>query len=261
MIFPFSDNVPLHRTPLVTYALIAMNCVTFLLALRLGDAERQLLIVERGFIPARVRQFYDPRPVVVPIEIVAQQRHLPNQVLRVPAVIEADPLSVFTSCFSAMFLHGSPLHLLSNMWFLWLFGDNVEDRLGRVSYGCFYLLGGVLAMFCHWLADPSSVVPVIGASGAIAAVLGAFAVTWPWARIRCLVFLIIFFTVIELPALVVLGIWFVTQMIEARESLALGLNGGVAWWAHVGGFVAGAVIMPLISDGPEDHELEHEVVV
>jgi membrane associated rhomboid family serine protease len=153
-----------------------------------------------------------------------------------------------------MFLHGGWMHLLSNMWFLWLFGNNVEDRLGHVVYLVFYLLGGLAALFCHWLTDPASAVPVIGASGAVAAVLGAYAITFPFARIRTLVFLLVFVTIVDLPALLVLGVWFLGQLLEARASLNLEVDGGVAFMAHVGGFVAGLILMPLLGGTrpPED---------
>jgi membrane associated rhomboid family serine protease len=140
-----------------------------------------------------------------------------------------------------MFLHGSLLHLLGNLWFLYLFGNNVEDRLGPGRFLFLYLLGGVSASLSHWLADPGSQVPVIGASGAVAAILGAYTVTWPWARVYTLVFLFIFVTVIEVPALLVNGIWFLGQIFAGEQ--ARGGSGGVAWWAHVGGFLTGAALM------------------
>jgi membrane associated rhomboid family serine protease len=136
------------------------------------------------------------------------------------------------------------------MWFLWIFGNNVEDRLGHSLYAAFYLGGGVLANLCHWWSDPQSEVPVIGASGAVATVLGAYAVTWPWAHIRCLVVLVIFITVVQLPALAVLGFWFLTQVLEASRQVKIGLQGGVAFWAHIGGFLAGMVLMPLVAGRP-----------
>jgi membrane associated rhomboid family serine protease len=136
------------------------------------------------------------------------------------------------------------MHLLSNMWFLWLFGNNVEDRLGAFFYLFLYLLGGLIASAMHWAIDPTSTIPVIGASGAIAAVLGAYAVTWPWARVSCLVVLVVFVTIIDVPALLVLGVWFVAQVLSGQEALRHAGGGGVAWWAHVGGFLAGMALMP-----------------
>ena len=147
--------------------------------------------------------------------------------------------------FTCMFLHGSWMHLLGNMWFLWLFGNNVEDRLGSVTFLVLYLLGGMLGSCCHWARGPASFAPVIGASGAVATILGAYAVTWPWARVRTLVILVVFITLIELPAMVVLGGWFLLQLLEGTEA---GVAQNVAWWAHIGGFVAGVVLMPLFGD-------------
>ncbi|HQU45255.1 MAG: hypothetical protein B7Z73_18900, partial [Planctomycetia bacterium 21-64-5] len=118
---------------------------------------------------------------------------------------------------------------------------------------------GVLANLCHWWSDPQSQIPVIGASGAVATVLGAYAVTWPWAHIRCIVVLVIFITVVELPALVVLGFWFLTQVLEASEHVKLGIQGGVAFWAHIGGFLAGMALMPFLGGPPPARPVEHEL--
>ena len=158
-----------------------------------------------------------------------------------------DSRQIWLSLLTCMFMHGSWMHLLGNMWFLWLFGNNVEDRLGPPAYLFLYLVGGLIASAAHWRVDPTSTTPIIGASGAIAAVLGAYAVTWPWARVSTLVFLVIFVTIIDVPALVVLGVWFVAQVMAGQESLHAGGAGGVAWWAHVGGFLAGMVLMPVLS--------------
>ena len=144
-----------------------------------------------------------------------------------------------------MWLHGGFFHLLGNMWFLWIFGNNVEDRLGGGLYLTIYLLGGVLASGCHWMFQQGSPVPVIGASGAVAAILGAYAVTWPWARVHTLVFLFFFVTIIDLPALLVLGVWFIGQLLSGLGQ-GQGEAAGVAWWAHIGGFLAGMLLMPLL---------------
>ena len=146
-----------------------------------------------------------------------------------------------------MFLHGSWLHLLGNMWFLYLFGNNVEDRLGPLPYLILYLGGGLIASGSHWMFEPHSTIPVIGASGAVAVILGAYTIAWPWARVQTLVFLLFFVTIIEVPALVVNGVWFIGQLVAGQESLRRATAGGVAWWAHVGGFIAGALLMPLFS--------------
>ena len=187
----------------------------------------QLWTGEAIEIPVRIEE--DESPSREPVELLVQ--YPPSSV------------SVVLTLFTSMFLHGGWMHLLGNMWFLWLFGNNVEDRLGPIVYLLFYLAGGLVAALCHWLTDTDSVVPVIGASGAVAAVLGAYAVTWPHAHIRTLVFLFIIITTIRLPAMLVLGFWFLQQLLEGYTSFNLGLDGGVAWWAHVGGFVAGAAAM------------------
>jgi membrane associated rhomboid family serine protease len=131
------------------------------------------------------------------------------------------------------------------MWFLWLFGNNVEDRLGSALFLALYLGGGLIASLCHWLTEPDSLIPVVGASGAVATILGAYFITWPWARVHTLVFLFIFITVIDVPAVIVLGVWFLGQLISGHQALQAGQAEGVAWWAHIGGFVAGLGLMPL----------------
>lgn len=259
MFFPIHDNNPTTRTPFVTVGLIVVNVVAFLYFLQLRLPQQEELVIKRGFIPARIQQLSNPNLVVeLKLQQVVQAPFI-NQPMIVPKIVRlpADPPAIYASLFTTMFLHGGWLHLIFNMWFLWLFGNNVEDRLGHVIFGLFYLLGGLLASACHWAYDPQSTTPVIGASGAVSAVLGAYVVTWPHARVKTLIFLIFFITIIELPALWVLGFWFVTQLVEAVGLLPLFMRGGaklaepasVAWWAHVGGFGAGLLLMPLLSAG------------
>ncbi len=242
MFLPFHDDNPTIRTPVVMYAIVAINVLAFLMMLGLGPVDQQLLVYQRGFVPARIGQLIEPKPLIVKLQGLAV-----NEFGQLVPVEQAHPLppappQIFLSMFTCMFLHGGWLHLIGNMWFLWIFGNNIEDRLGHIPFLLFYLGGGLLATVSHWFVEPSSTMPVIGASGAIAAVLGAYAVTWPWARVHTLVFLFIFITVIDVPALLVLGVWFVGQL----WSSAQGQEAGVAWWAHIGGFVAGAVLMPLV---------------
>ena len=250
--FPFHDNNPTVRTPFVTVTLVVLNVLAFLWLISLPDGgARESLIVRRGFVPARLAQLSNPNQVVV-VDLDKPEREDIPQIRHAPAVqiiLPPDRGDVLASLITTMFLHGGWMHLIGNMWFLWLFGNNIEDRLGHFVFFCFYLVGGLFATFCHWAHDPASTIPVIGASGAVSAVLGAYAVTFPTARVKCLIFLFIFVTIIELPALAVLGIWFVTQLLDALGSVHLGLDGGVAWWAHVGGFVSGCVLMPLLSAG------------
>ena len=244
--FPLYDNNPTQRTPVVTYALVAINVLVFFWMSRLPEVQQQVLAYQHGFVPARIIQLSQPHPIFVPVEVTVQTFWGPERQQR---AIELDPVprQIWLSLLTCMFLHGSWMHVLLNMWFLWLFGDNVEDRLGPLLYLVLYVLGGLIASGAHWAVAPESTMPVIGASGAIAAVLGAYAVTWPWARVSTLVFLVVFVTIIDVPALVVLGAWFVLQVWSGQESLRQAAGGGVAWWAHVGGFLAGMALMPLLS--------------
>ncbi len=143
--------------------------------------------------------------------------------------------------FSSMFMHGGWLHFLGNMLYLWVFGDNVEDRLGHFRFLIFYLFCGVAAALLHIFTNPSSTVPTVGASGAIAGVLGAYVVFFPGARVLTLVPILFFFQLIELPALIFLGFWFIMQFFSGALSLASHQVGGTAWWAHIGGFAAGVI--------------------
>ena len=152
----------------------------------------------------------------------------------------------FLPLLTANFLHGGWLHLLGNMWFLWIFGDNVEDRLGHLRFVLFYLVCGAFSMLVQGWVEPSSRVPAIGASGAISGVLGAYLVLYPRARVRTWMFIVFF---VDLPAVVFLGVWFLTQLLSGAASLSPGAGaaaGGVAWWAHVGGFVVGMALCVLM---------------
>jgi membrane associated rhomboid family serine protease len=154
---------------------------------------------------------------------------------------ECPDKSWLASVFVAMFLHGSWLHIAGNMLFLWVFGNNVEDRLGYVIFPLFYVLGGVAAAALQFVFDPNSTIPSLGASGAIGAVLGAYAVIFPHARVTTLVFFF-FITFIEVPALFVLGAWFVLQLFSGVGQIGIDVGGGVAYWAHIGGFAFGAIV-------------------
>ena len=267
MLFPFRDNNPIQRTPVVTYALVAANVLALLWLGRLPENRQQAFVLEHGFIPARLAQLVDRQPLTV--EVPRGRVRTPEGVKLVVEERTFPPSSreILLSLVTCMFLHGGWLHLIGNMWFLWIFGNNVEDRLGSVLYFLFYLGGGILASACHWAFAPSSTVPVIGASGAVAVILGAYAITWPWAKVETLVFLFVFVTIIELPALLVLGAWFLGQVLEATHALGAGGSGvgghtGVAWWAHIGGFLTGVLLMPLLGDlvgaGSPGHPGEQE---
>jgi membrane associated rhomboid family serine protease len=165
---------------------------------------------------------------------------------------------------TSMFMHGGLLHLAGNMLFLWVFGNNIEDSMGRPRFVAFYLLGGLAALAAQTLIDPNAAVPTVGASGAIAAVLGGYAVLYPKARVITLVFIIIFFTIIELPALLILGLWFLIQVFYGASELGqpVGGSGGVAYFAHIGGFVFGLLLIKLFANQVhEDYEGRHRLPV
>lgn len=159
-------------------------------------------------------------------------------------IIHPGNIPSFLTIFTSMFMHGGLLHLLGNMWFLWLFGDNIEDRMGSFKFVLFYLIAGVIAALSHALADTNSMIPMIGASGAIAGVTGAYVVLYPHAKIQTLVVLIVFFTTVNIPAIIYLGFWFLWQFYAGFASL--GTEGAqIAFFAHIGGFIAGAILVKL----------------
>ncbi len=203
---PLRDNVPSQTVPFVTYGLIAVNAAAFLLTRNLGSAAEPFLY-QYGFIPVRLWT-----------EGLAQ---------------------VGPSLLTSQFLHGGWLHLLSNLWYLWIFGDNVEDRLGHGRFLFFYLACGVAAGLAQAWNHPGQPIPTIGASGAIAGVLGAYFILYPTARILTLVPVIIFLEFIQLPAFFFLAFWFVQQYLMGLMATGMTGQSGVAWWAHIGGFLAG----------------------
>jgi len=216
VMFPLRDSIPSSRPPLVNVLVIGSCVVLFLFELSLGRHLERFLTLY-AFVPAR---FFHP------------------------ALFEASFGFNLGSLVFSMFLHGGWLHLIGNMWFLWVFGDNVEDAMGHFRYAIFYLASGAAAALAQALAAPHSTVPMVGASGAIAGVLGAYFVWFPWSRVKTLLFLGIFMTITELPAPLFLLLWFVVQFFSGTLSLAAAgaAGGGVAWFAHIGGFVAGAAI-------------------
>jgi membrane associated rhomboid family serine protease len=213
-LIPLRDTIPSLRFPFVNYAIMALCAVAWLVELGAG-AELEPLIRHYGLIPRRV--------------LTLAERAGPFQ------------SALYLPFVSSMFLHGGWMHFAGNMLYLWIFGDNVEDRLGHARYVLFYLLGGVLAGVAHVAASPDSVVPTIGASGAIAAVMGAYFVLYPRARIISLVVLIFWVQVVSIPAFFYLAFWFALQLLSGTLELggASAAEGGVAWWAHAGGFAFG----------------------
>ncbi len=214
MFIPLRDENPTSRVPVVTVALIGANVLVFFLqAFSLEGLHSAA--VRFGAIPFEITHFQSLDPV-----------------LRI-----SPPMSLITS----MFLHGSLLHLLGNMLYLWIFGNNIEDVLGSFRFFLFYLICGLAASLTQIAAMPQSQTPIIGASGAVAGVLGAYWILFPRARVMTFIFLFIYINVVPIPAGIVLGFWFIAQILN------IGIGGGVAWFAHIGGFLAGIILVRLHS--------------
>ena len=217
---PLRDANPTRRPPIVTIGLIVACFVTFAWELGLlasgGVDELEAFVTTWGVVPADIADAWTSGEV-----------------------LSATTLTLITS----QFLHGGWLHILSNLLYLWIFGNNIEDRLGRAGFLLFYLAGGVVAALTQVATDPTSVIPMIGASGAIAATLGAYLVLYPRARITSLVFLGFFYQLIDVPALIVLAFWFFLQLIDGLASLGVGgIGAGIAFFAHIGGFLFGVAV-------------------
>ncbi len=217
---PLRDNVPRSSWPLITVALIVVNCLVFFREVSLFPRQRDTMIRQYSLVPARTAAFFqgrttNPAPAILPL-------------------------------FTSMFLHGGWLHLIGNMWFLWIFGDNVEDRVGHLRFFYLYLLSGLAGALAELIFSLDSPLPMLGASGAIAGVMGAYLITFPRARILTLVPIFFFLTTIEVPAYLMLIYWLVLQFFSGAASIGAGGQGGVAWFAHVGGFLAGVPLMLLL---------------
>jgi membrane associated rhomboid family serine protease len=240
--FPIRDDVPTRTLPVVNYAIIGICVVVF--ALQAGGPEGgQRMVFEYGMVPARVSGALPPDMTVV-FEAPGPR----GEVHR----IEAPPPAVtpWLTVITCMFLHGGLMHIVGNMWFLYIFGDNVEDRYGHFGYALVYLGSGIAASVLHLATDPSSQVPTVGASGAIAGVMGAYFLLYRHARVMTLIPLGVFTQLVAVPAPFFLGLWFVMQLVSAAATPAGG--GGVAFWAHVGGFVAGVATTWLLGFRRED---------
>ena len=215
---PIGDTQPARKLPVAVWLLILANSLIFLIELMLPEADRDRLFHLFGIVPAR---FTHPTW----------------------AALVGLPVDDYWPFLTSMFLHGSLIHVVANMWTLWIFGDNVEDRMGSVRFVIFYVLCGLAAGLVHWFISPSSTVPAVGASGAIAGVLGAYFLMFPYSRVIVFVpvlFVPFFFSV---PAATYLGFWILTQMFGGTFALASPYDvGGIAWWAHVGGFAAGLAL-------------------
>jgi membrane associated rhomboid family serine protease len=282
-VLPLKDNNPTSRFPVMTVALIAVCVAVFIWQFNFptnnrldeagfGSIDQSSL--EYGAIPYRITHPSTGKcdigavgqtsggfeaGVVCPgtrdyADAVARSRANPTSNLG-PFQIDQKPWWV--TLFTSMFMHGGILHIAGNMLFLWVFGNNIEDRLGRVKFLLFYLLAGLIAVYTQALIDTGSTAPTIGASGAIAGVLGAYALLFPRARVLTLIFIIFFVTLVEIPALILLALWFILQFVPALGQVAVGAGGGqgVAYFAHVGGFVFGlAVAAVLLRLRPRDPE-------
>jgi membrane associated rhomboid family serine protease len=243
-VLPLKDNIPTRTTPVITIAIIVI-CVLVYFFLQKGgiDGPSDQSVVKYSAIPYEITHPGDHCGLAQNDTVVCQGE--PG----VEGTPPPQPATWLTVLF-AMFMHGGLLHLGGNMLFLWIFGNNVEDSMGKFRFAAFYLLGGLAATAAHVVVDPSSTTPTLGASGAIAAVLGGYALLYPRARVITLIFIIIFVTVIELPALLVLGVWFLLQILTAASE-PLG-SGGVATFAHIGGFVFGLLFIRIFANKVQD---------
>ena len=227
---PLKDDVPSRSVPFVTIALIAVNLLAFVYQFSLGIDRRgagagmaEALVMEFGLVPCRLTGLC-PTP------------EFPNPVATV---------------FTSMFLHGGLLHIGGNMLYLWIFGDNVEDRLGHFRFLLFYVVCGVAAALAQTVIDPTSRIPMVGASGAVSGLLGAYLLLFPYATILTLLVFFPFFKFVHVPVLIVLGFWIVLQVLNgfitvSAQALGRGEMGGIAWFAHIGGFMAGMVLLFLL---------------
>ncbi|MDA0746688.1 MAG: rhomboid family intramembrane serine protease [bacterium] len=216
MLLPIKDDNPTRRLPVVTVAILLANVVVFFYSFFLGSNGFDAFTLRLGVIPFEITHAVD--------------------------AISPTPIPLYLTLITSMFMHGGWMHLGGNMLYLWIFGKNVEDALGRFRFLLFYLFCGVVATLAHVVSDPGSTVPLVGASGAIAGILGAYLAAFPGTRVHVLVFLFIFIQVIRIPAVLVLGVWFVIQLFSASAEAA-GTGGGVAWYAHIAGFVVGYMLM------------------
>jgi membrane associated rhomboid family serine protease len=229
-VFPYHDENETQRAPYVTFALIAITVLVWLFVQRAGsEVGLAVSTCNLGLIPGELTQSLPPGT--------------PSFAIGPEMVCVTDPGPQFSNILTSMFLHGGWMHLLGNMWFLWLFGNNVEDSMTRPRFVAFYLLCGVAAALTQVFVDASSAVPMVGASGAISGVMGAYLVLFPRVRVFTMVPLGFFITSMALPAWAMLIYWFVLQFVGGLGSIVAERTGGVAFWAHAGGFVAGVVLV------------------
>jgi len=213
---PIRDNIPSRTYPIVTVSLIVANGLAFLFEVSLGESLERFLFTY-GLVPAKYFSMSD------------------GDIWNLPAR--------FAPIFTSMFLHGGWFHIIGNMLYLWIFGDNVEDRMGHWKFLLFYLLCGVASAYAHLYTNSTSQIPTIGASGAVSGVMGAYMLLYPRARIMMLVFIFFFITVVAVPAVTFLVFWVLLQFLSGMFTSFIGQTGGVAWWAHIGGFACGVTLV------------------
>ncbi|TAL23758.1 MAG: rhomboid family intramembrane serine protease [Nitrospirae bacterium] len=214
---PFKDDNPTSIFPFVTIGIIAINILVYIWEI-MSPAGAEFIVYKYGAIPLGLLSFERTQPL---------QLH--------PAL----------TIFSSMFLHGGLLHVGGNMLYLWIFGNNIEDVLGHFRFLIFYLMAGIAAAYSHAIMASSSTVPMIGASGAVAGVLGAYLILFPRARVHTLIFLVFFVEVVKIPALIVIGFWAIIQLVNGLLTQGIAAKGGVAWFAHIGGFLTGILTIKL----------------
>lgn len=231
---PIRDSIPCNTTPYVAWGIMAICIAVYLLMLLMPDSMAQHFLYKYGMVPLR---YTNP----------TWSRHF------------GLPPDYHFSFLSSLFLHGGWLHLLVNMMFMWIFADNIEDLMGHKRFVAFYLICGLLATYTQWYFSQNLIVPVVGASGAIAGVLGAYFFRFPYARVVIMVPILFFPFFFEIPAIAFLGLWVILQLQElTTASLFPGMGGNSAWYAHLGGFVVGALIHPLFIDKPTVYQVDVE---
>jgi membrane associated rhomboid family serine protease len=215
-VIPLRDNVPTRTAPIITISLILVNIMVFVWSLTLSEEVERLLVFKYALVP----------------------RELLVSVTSRPDLLAYNGLTIFTS----MFLHGGFLHVAGNMLYLWIFGNNVEDAIGHGRFLVFYFLAGLVAALVQFSVDPASALPMVGASGAVSGVLGAYLLLFPRAKVKTLIFIFIFITTVDIPAMVLLTVWFLIQILFSQGQ-------GVAWFAHIGGFVFGLITVKIFMLG------------
>jgi membrane associated rhomboid family serine protease len=230
LLLPLKDVNPTRHRPVVTYSLIGINILVFIFELWSGHGGARI-VTAYGATPFEITHMTDLTGQIGGI------MHYPG------------PKPIYLTLFTSMFLHGGFFHLGFNMLYLWIFGNNIEDVLGPLRFILFYLFAGLMAHAMHIASDPGSIIPTVGASGAISGVMGAYLVLFPQARIMTLLWLFIFIQFLYIPAFVIIIYWFVIQLVSGLVSLGGQIGGGVAWFAHIGGFLGGVFMIFLMAGG------------